>query len=170
LNVTRCGSTRHTLSKCKKGIDESNPLPFASCFVCNDKGHLASACPQNADKGIYPNGGCCKLCGEKSHLAKDCDLLKKGLLLLAFSATGDSLIIALPSDNIDIIAVMSSGDQQGADEDDFHTFKRRRQEVETDTKSEDAKKKMLGLRAGAQSHIVKAFGTAPKPAKKVVYF
>lgn len=77
-DIHRCGSTRHTLSKCKKAVDESNPLPFASCFVCNGNGHLASSCPQNAEKGIYPNGGCCKLCGEKTHLAKDCELRKKG--------------------------------------------------------------------------------------------
>ena len=74
----RCGSTRHTLSRCKKPADTENPMPFASCFVCSGKGHLASACPQNKAKGVYPNGGCCKICGDTSHLAKDCGLRRQG--------------------------------------------------------------------------------------------
>ena len=75
---TRCGSTQHTLSRCRKPSNPDNPLPFASCFVCSRKGHLASSCPKNADRGVYPNGGSCKLCGEKSHLAKNCPLRKQG--------------------------------------------------------------------------------------------
>jgi len=73
-----CGSTKHTLSRCKKPVNDEDPLPYASCFVCGGKGHLASSCPQNKAKGVYPNGGCCKLCGDTSHLAKDCNLRKKG--------------------------------------------------------------------------------------------
>jgi zinc finger CCHC domain-containing protein 9 len=74
--LARCGSTRHTLSKCKKPVDPQHPLPFASCFVCSGQGHLASTCPSNEAKGIYPNGGCCKLCGETSHLARNCPVRK----------------------------------------------------------------------------------------------
>ncbi|KAK0210763.1 hypothetical protein DFS33DRAFT_1378745 [Desarmillaria ectypa] len=113
----RCGSTKHTLSKCKKPSDPSNPLPFASCFVCSGQGHLASSCPQNKDKGVYPNGGCCKVCGDSSHLAKDCELRKKDLT-------------HNPS-----VFVIDEGVGVGADEDGFHVFKRKHYEVEQDEKT-----------------------------------
>jgi hypothetical protein len=74
--IPRCGSNRHALPRCKKRPNPSNPLPFALCFVCSQKGHLASSCAQG--KGIYPDGGCCKLCGKKTHLAKDCGLRNEG--------------------------------------------------------------------------------------------
>jgi zinc finger CCHC domain-containing protein 9 len=73
---SRCGSSQHTLSKCRKPADKANSLPFASCFVCKGTGHLVSACPQN-DKGVYPNGGCCKLCSKTDHLARNCPLRSK---------------------------------------------------------------------------------------------
>ena len=74
----RCGSKKHSLSRCKKPSNPADPFPYASCFVCNGKGHLASVCPQNKSKGVYPNGGSCKLCGDTSHLAKNCGIREKG--------------------------------------------------------------------------------------------
>lgn len=77
----RCGSRKHRLSACReKPPDPSNPLPFASCFVCNGNGHLSSQCPKNKEKGVYPNGGCCKLCGETDHLARNCKLRNRGTI------------------------------------------------------------------------------------------
>jgi zinc finger CCHC domain-containing protein 9 len=76
--LCRCGSTSHTLKKCPRPLDPAKPMPFASCFVCLEKGHLASKCPQNAAKGIYPDGGCCGLCKGTDHLSRDCELRKNG--------------------------------------------------------------------------------------------
>ncbi|KAF8212169.1 hypothetical protein K438DRAFT_1708431 [Mycena galopus ATCC 62051] len=145
----RCGSTQHSLSRCKKPTDPSNPLPFASCFVCTGKGHLASACPQNKARGIYPNGGCCKLCGETSHLAKDCGIRKQG-------PTEDS-------------AMLGMGREAGPDEDDFHTLRRRKNEVDRDEKQEVKMKRAVDVKVAAHSGVVKPFGNVVKP-KKVVFF
>jgi zinc finger CCHC domain-containing protein 9 len=76
--MTRCGSRKHNLARCREPARPDNPLPFASCFVCTGRGHLASSCPKNEGKGVYPNGGSCKLCGETTHLAKNCTLRKIG--------------------------------------------------------------------------------------------
>jgi hypothetical protein len=66
-----CGSTEHALHNCKEKRDKSGALPYASCFVCNQKGHISAQCPQN-EHGIYPKGGCCKICSSKQHLASQC--------------------------------------------------------------------------------------------------
>ncbi|KAF4567409.1 hypothetical protein EYR40_006408 [Pleurotus pulmonarius] len=108
----RCGSSQHTLSRCKERVDPEDPMPFASCFVCSGKGHLASGCPQNGERGVYPNGGSCKLCGKTTHLARDCDLHKK----------------------VDVVKHSILGVVDGADEDDFHALKRRKHEVDKEEK------------------------------------
>ncbi|KAG1777786.1 hypothetical protein EV702DRAFT_223549 [Suillus placidus] len=148
----RCGSNQHTLSRCKAPEDPHHPLPFASCFVCSGKGHLASSCPQNKDRGVYPNGGCCKLCGETSHLAKDCGLRKQ-----AQSGTA---------------TFVGTGQSAGADEDDFHTFKRRNADVDKDIKKDEGAKKKVDAKFAPYSGTVKSFGTpvGDSAKVKVVYF
>lgn len=36
----RCGSLEHTLKECPKQLDSKNPMPYAFCFECKQKGHL----------------------------------------------------------------------------------------------------------------------------------
>jgi len=146
----RCGSRRHNLSKCKKPIDPENPLPFSSCFVCSKQGHLASSCPQNQSKGVYPNGGCCKLCGETAHLAKDCSLRKNEVTSAA--------------------TFVGTGSGAGADEDDFHIFKRKNAEITRDESVNERRKKQQAVKVGAHSGIVKSFGQVLQKPRKVVTF
>jgi len=146
----RCGSPKHTLARCKKPMDPSNPLPFASCFVCSGKGHLASACPQNKAKGIYPDGGCCKLCGDTTHLAKNCGI-RKG------EQTTGSLVLGI-------------GHKAGADEDDFHAIKRLTAEVAKEEKREDKLRRMINVKAGTYSGVESLGKPLVMSTKKVVYF
>ncbi|KAL4073808.1 hypothetical protein J3A83DRAFT_4231616 [Scleroderma citrinum] len=151
----RCGSGRHTLSRCKKPEDPLNPLPFASCFVCSKKGHLASACPKNTEKGVYPNGGCCKLCGEKTHLAKDCALRKHDR---SGTAAG---------------TVFGMGKEAGADEDDFHVFKRKNAEVLKDERDESKQRTRVEVKVKSHTRTARLLGNpllTQRRDKKVVYF
>ncbi|KAI9503292.1 hypothetical protein BX070DRAFT_183641, partial [Coemansia spiralis] len=63
-----CGSEEHTTKQCAK---PGSTFPYATCYVCKERGHLASMCQKN-EKGLYPNGGGCKYCGSTKHLVKDC--------------------------------------------------------------------------------------------------
>lgn len=56
----------------------------------------------------------------------------------------------------------------GADEDDFHTFKRHTAQIDREEKTEEKTKKMLDVKAGALSGIVKAYGKPVVLAKKKV--
>jgi len=168
----RCGSKRHSLSRCKKPSNPADPYPYASCFVCKGKGHLASACPQNKSKGVYPNGGSCKLCGDTSHLAKDCGIRQKGQPCLPFFRSTVADLNYIFHKVTDPTAVLGMGREAGPDEDDFHTFKRRTTEVDHDEKQAIKTKQMLEVRAGAHSGVIRAFGNVPSAMakKKIVVF
>ncbi|KAI0305620.1 hypothetical protein B0F90DRAFT_1699495 [Multifurca ochricompacta] len=147
----RCGSRKHNLARCRQPAQPDNPFPFASCFVCSENGHLASSCPKNNGKGVYPNGGSCKLCGETTHLARDC----------TFRKTEGSAAVAL----------LGTGREAGADEDDFHTIRRKNAEIDRDERGEERARKEAKVLAGALTGVVKPFGKAlAKQPKKVVYF
>ena|SRR5882762_5883788 len=166
--IPRCGSKRHTLLRCKKPINPSDPLPFAACFVCSGKGHLVSSCPRNKARGIYPNGGSCKLCGDATHLAKNCGLMNNGqhtTYLRAFCCTQ-----VWPTDangNSSAILFGPPDGNVGADEDDFHTFKRRTAQIEMEEKKLERVRQTIVAKAGAHSGVVQALG---KASKKIVYF
>ncbi|WFD05829.1 hypothetical protein MVES1_001163 [Malassezia vespertilionis] len=106
----RCGSTEHTLSKCRRGSKRDDHLPFATCYICSTKGHLSSKCPENMGRGVYPEGGSCKVCKSVEHLAKDCPLDPRRV-----SSAG-----AIDAGGVGILAA-DADVQIGADEDEFHT-------------------------------------------------
>ncbi|GAB1525020.1 hypothetical protein RhiTH_008176 [Rhizoctonia solani] len=149
----RCGSKKHSLSRCKKPENSKNPLPYASCFVCKQKGHLASNCSQNAGRGIYPNGGCCKMCGKTDHLAKNCPLRRP-------EAAKES--------------VYFGGEHMGgADEDDFHTLRRRNADVDKEERTEQyiARTAKREVRVAPTPSIVNGVAVKRPTAKpKVVAF
>lgn len=164
----RCGSTKHTLSRCKKHKDPLNPLPFASCFVCSGKGHLASSCPKNKSRGIYPNGGCCKLCEETTHLARDCPLRKQREY--SYYSSPEQRQTNTPDAALNTVVFAGTGREAGADEDDFHIIKRKAVEVEREERTESRAINKLDIKVGAMSKTIKSFVTAPAATKKIVFF
>ena len=125
-------------------------MPFASCFVCLQKGHLAGKCPKNGAKGVYPEGGECKICRGKDHLAKDCSLRRDGtsgtLIYSASQICPELTLLSHTGDPSEQIAMallprateeeLLEGKPVGADEDDFHVLKRKRHEVELEEAAE----------------------------------
>ena len=59
----KCGMTNHITVVCTKKMKPGEQeFPFATCYICKEKGHISKACPENP-RGLYINGGCCKQCG-----------------------------------------------------------------------------------------------------------
>ncbi|KAI0339941.1 hypothetical protein BDW22DRAFT_559700 [Trametopsis cervina] len=111
---------------------------------------MASSCPQNKSRGVYPNGGSCKLCQETTHLAKDCKMRSNEV--------------------ISKVILVGTGTEAGADEDDFHTFRRKHAEVSKEERADEKLKKQQAVKMGAHSGVVKAFGrVAPKPQKVISF-
>lgn len=115
----RCGSTEHTLAKCRKPAPkDGDELPFATCYICTQKGHLASKCPQNQGRGVYPDGGSCKVCQSVEHLAKDCPLdPRRTSAAHSVEAGGVGMV---STDDIPV----------GADDDEFHLLARKRAQTQ----------------------------------------
>lgn len=129
----RCGSTEHSLAKCRRPTPRTGPeLPFAHCFICQQRGHLASKCEQNQGRGIYPLGGSCMLCQSVEHLAKDCPLNEAQRSGGSTAASNAAIGLA----DID-------GERRGADEDDFHALSRKRIRLDgKETKATDKRAKV----------------------------
>jgi len=91
------------------------------------------------------------LCREKTHLARDCPMRET-------NANSSSVFLGV-------------GREAGADEDDFHTFRRKNLVVDRELQGEERMRKTAKIRTGKHSGIVKAFGPVPQvKTKKVVNF
>jgi zinc finger CCHC domain-containing protein 9 len=66
--------------------------------------------------------------------------------------------------------LLGTGREAGADEDDFHTIRRKNVEMNLEERGEERARKEAKVRAGALTVVVKAFGKAPAKPKEVVYF
>ncbi|PWN41836.1 hypothetical protein IE81DRAFT_291275, partial [Ceraceosorus guamensis] len=137
----RCGSTEHTLARCRKAAKRNDEgeeqLPYATCFICSQKGHLSSKCPKG--RGVYPSGGSCRLCSSTEHLVKDCPLSirksGKGAAELGLAA-----ICGADTGGPSATGGVQHTESLGADEDDFHHFSRQRSDVERDRLQEHRNK------------------------------
>ena len=69
-----------------------------------------------------------------------------------------------------VATLLGTGQEAGADEDDFHTIRRKNAEVDRDEHGEERARKEAKVRAGAFTGIVKTFGKGPVKPKKVVNF
>jgi zinc finger CCHC domain-containing protein 9 len=158
----RCGSKKHSLSKCPRPVPEDvdKRLPFASCFVCQGKGHLAGQCPENKAKGVYPNGGCCKVCGQTDHLARDCGLRQSGWSsdLISPNSADHATCIDVQKDRL----LVGQGRDAGADEDDFHVVSRRKKEVDAEEGAEAKPKGKIKRLVGGKI-IIRVEDEPPKP-------
>ena len=148
----KCGSTEHSLAQCPKRKmnnkrkqrnggdgddgaedDELEDLPFATCFLCKQKGHLVSSCPQN-QRGIYVNGGCCRICGSQQHRATDCpDNANKKKKNKTKSGDGDD----------------------GSDDDDDNSVEKLLEPVDHRTRNQKTRKKV----SSSSSKLTKERGT-----------
>ena len=69
----------------------------------------------------------------------------------------------------DSAAVIGMNREAGADEDDFHAFKRTTKELERIEKLKEKERKDLGVKKGAISGIVVKAGKVPSTKKAVVF-
>lgn len=84
-----------------------------------------------------------------------------------------SLFPFSPLDTGSLAAVLGVVDEKdlGADEDDFHTIGRTRQQLDRLDKHTEKLQRSMGVKVAAQSGtIIQPFGKLPVPAKKVVIF
>ena len=80
--------------------------------------------------------------------------------------------IQITADVVAKTVFVGTGQDGGADEDDFHTLKRKTQEVDKAEKVGERARRKAEVKVSAHSGVVKAFGD-PAPAskkKKVVFF
>lgn len=65
---------------------------------------------------------------------------------------------------------LGTGREAGADEDDFHTYKRKSAELNKDDKGEERRKRLQDVKVGVHTGVVKSFGQTTTRKGKVVTF
>ncbi|OJA20537.1 hypothetical protein AZE42_01601 [Rhizopogon vesiculosus] len=116
-----------------------------TCFACRLKGHPAKDCPTTRNKAIGGDGS-----NRQSRVG----------ICYRCAQSGTATFIGM-------------GQGAGADEDDFHTLKRKNVEVDRDIKKDERAKKRTSVQAELYTRTVKAFGTSvgnSQKTKKVVHF
>ncbi|CAA7260659.1 unnamed protein product [Cyclocybe aegerita] len=172
-----------------KRINEK--LESTTCFACRERGHAAKDCPSSksgeagADGGKTGAVGICYRCGSKKHGLSRCKkpnnpedpyptkLKAYTQMVDAASFVGRPRIwLGIPPDClfrevVDPAALVGTGREGGADEDDFHTIKRTTAELDRGKKHEDKVKRVLSVQTGILSGKPVSLAN-PSPAKKKV--
>ena len=100
-----------------------------------------------------------------------CGSLVRALIILDRPVTHhDSVLCNVFTEVIATTTLVGTGAEAGADEDDFHTFRRKNLELTKEEKAEERMKKQQALKVGAHSGVVKAFGRPIQKLQKVVTF
>lgn len=80
------------------------------------------------------------------------------------------LVLTNSAEVVSNTLLFGTGREAGADEDDFHTFKRKTAELNMEDKGEERRKRLRDLKVGSHSGVVKAFGNPVTPKANVVTF
>lgn len=75
-----------------------------------------------------------------------------------------------PNEALNTVVFAGTGREAGADEDDFHTIKRKAVEVDREERTESRAINKLDIKVGAMSKTIKSFVTTPAATKKIVFF
>ena len=87
-----------------------------------------------------------------------------------FFVVGSQRTLSCLAGSMESSAILGTGHEAGADEDDFHIFKRQTTAIDREEKQLEQTRRLLRVESGAQSINANPIGTTPKPPIKVIYF